>query len=318
MASIPASNNIGAQPVRLALVGLGRWGQILARALDAHPDVTLVHATSSNLDAARFVNGSCTIDRDWRDTLTDRSLDGIVIATPPTTHAAIAAAALDAGLALFIEKPLTLDLNEAEALLAHAEHKNAVAFVDHVHLFHPAYRHLKTLVRDAGKITSLRLVNGNDGPVRDDTDVLWDWGAHEMALALDLVGQEPDAIAVTANDAAGHDLDLSLAFPGNVAAKAHIGVAFDRRCRLLAVSTPNGAWAYDEQAPDALVALADGVAIADVVPGQSPDGATPVALDDTSPLENAISDFAAAIRSNVGHLDGLRLGVRVVRLLSQC
>lgn len=317
--SIPANNNAGAQPVRLALIGLGRWGRVLMRAIGHSPAVELVRIATSSEDASSVVPAECAIDRDWRDTVRRPEVQGVVIATPPATHAAIARAAMDAGKPVLIEKPLTLDVSEAAALLAHAESLGAIVLVDHVHLFHPAYRRLKEEVRAAGGPIRLRSVNGGPGPRRTDTSVLWDWGAHEVAIALDLVGADADTASVGAISTDDSDWTdqcrLLFSFPGACTADALIGIGFPVRCRMLAVETRDGAWVYDEHAPAALVRLAVGTDIDAVLPGQTPSGAVPVATAPGRPLEALMAKFAAAVEKTESDLEGLRLGVRVVRHL---
>lgn len=318
MVSIAANSSIGVPPVRLALIGFGRWGRVLMRVIDGSPAATLVRIASSNPEAASAAPAGCTVDRDWRDSVSDPDVQGVVIATPPATHAAIARAALNAGKAVLIEKPLTLDLAEAEALLAHAERLGAVVLVDHVHLFHPAYRRLKEEVRAAGGPLRLRSVNGGPGPDRADTPVLWDWGAHEAALALDLVGADAEGVSVSGLEAGGGAQQrLSFSFPGGIRAEAAIGIGFPTRRRLLAVETKKGAWAYDEQAPSALVRLAPHTSIDDVQPGETPPGAVSLDVGSATPLNVLMATFATAIGRREADLEGLRLGVRVVRLLSR-
>lgn len=291
------------------------------KAIDASPAAALVRVASSNPEAASLTPKGCAVDRDWHATVAHPDVDGVIIATPPATHGAIALAALGAGKAVLIEKPLALDEAEAAAVLADAEARGAVALVDHVHLFHPAYRRLKEEVAAAGGAVRLRAVNGGPGPRRADASVLWDWGPHEAALALDLVGgdvADASAEAVPALGAEpGDRLKLTLSFPGGVRAEAEIGIGFEARCRLFAVATQSAVWVYDEHAPAPLVRLPASTAIDDVTPGRTPAGAVAVAVAGTTPLETLIAAFAASVRAGGPDLDGLRLGVGVVRLLSR-
>jgi len=74
----------------------------------------------------------------WRDILSDRHLNGIIIATPPALHAEMAYAAVKVGLGVMVEKPLSLNLEEALSLYDVVAQYKGCVFVDHTYLFHPA------------------------------------------------------------------------------------------------------------------------------------------------------------------------------------
>src|SRR5262245_34852865 len=133
----------------------------------------------------------CRRHADWRDLLDAGAVDAIIVASPPQLHAEMANAAVDAGLPVLIEKPLTMDLGEATALRDRAEERRALVMVGHTHLYHPAYRALKALAPRYGAILGIDAEAGNLGPYRSDVPVLWDWGPHDVALCLDLLGTKP-------------------------------------------------------------------------------------------------------------------------------
>lgn len=111
-----------ADPIRLAVVGLGAMGTRMLTAALAHPGFTVVagvDVTPRQLD----VPVHTSID----DVLSE--VDAVYLATPPAVHAEQAIKALDAGKAVFCEKPLAVDLGEARAMVEAARGKpNAVNF----------------------------------------------------------------------------------------------------------------------------------------------------------------------------------------------
>lgn len=121
-------------------------------------------------------------------------VDGVLIATPAATHARIALPYARAGVPTFIEKPMAASLKEAEVLAAAATSSGALVQVGHVHLHNPAYLKLKELRSRVGEVRWLSFEGMNRGPVRDDVSVLWDWGPHGVSMALDLLGQLPEAV----------------------------------------------------------------------------------------------------------------------------
>ena len=292
-------------PIRLGLVGAGRWGRICLKTLAGLDGVQLAALASNNPDSSALVGPGCRVVNDWRDMIAKGDLDGVVIASPPQTHAAIAAAAMEAGIAVFAEKPLTLSAAEAGDLRDLSLARGArVFFTDHIHLFNPAYRRLKDVARQSGGITSITGLAGNHGPYRHDASVLWDWGPHDVAMILDLMDTAPKTVLATCterrevNGGMGEMIRLDLGFESMVA-RASFGTLTDK-IRRFTVDCGAGQLIYDDLAPHKLVH----------------DG-QPVTVEAISPLSVALGEFAEAIRDGGTHRQGLILGVKVVEVLEQ-
>lgn len=291
--------------IRLGLVGAGQWGRICIRALAGIEGVRLAAVASRNPEIRSLTPEACAVYADWPALLAAGGLDGLVIATPPATHAEIAMAALRRGLAVFVEKPLALSVNDAQALdQAAAQLKSRVFFTDHIHLFSPAYRALKRLAQEAGPILSMEGLAGNHGPYRPDTSVLWDWAPHDAAMMIDLMGRAPDTVAARRIErrkvagGTGETIRIELGF-GDCAGGATLGTLTDK-VRRFTVTCRDATLVYDDLAAAKLTR--DGV---------------PVRLAATPPLTAALTDFADAIRDGRRHVDGLDLGIKVVEILAQ-
>ncbi|MEE1569456.1 MAG: Gfo/Idh/MocA family oxidoreductase, partial [Alphaproteobacteria bacterium] len=126
--------------MRLGLIGAGRWGRVYMNTLDHMADVTLNALASSNPQSRDLVGENVDLHEDWRDFINAGGVDGVIVATPPAAHGEIVRAALEAGLPVLVEKPLTLDVDEAKALRDLAERTDGLVMVDHIHLFSPAFR----------------------------------------------------------------------------------------------------------------------------------------------------------------------------------
>ncbi|MET9629585.1 Gfo/Idh/MocA family oxidoreductase [Lentzea sp. NPDC006480] len=111
-----------ADPIRLAVVGLGAMGTRMLTAAQAHPGYTVV----AGVDVVpRTLDVPVVTSLD--DVLSE--VDAVYIATPPALHAELTLKAFKAGKAVFCEKPLAVDLDEARAMAAAAEGlPNAVNF----------------------------------------------------------------------------------------------------------------------------------------------------------------------------------------------
>ncbi|MFI6096076.1 Gfo/Idh/MocA family protein [Lentzea sp. NPDC051213] len=111
-----------ADPIRLAVVGLGAMGTRMLTAAQAHPGYTVV----AGVDVVPRTLGIPVVTS-LDDVLAE--VDAVYISTPPASHAELVIRALDAGKAVFCEKPLAVDLDEARAMVKAAQDRpNAVNF----------------------------------------------------------------------------------------------------------------------------------------------------------------------------------------------
>jgi predicted dehydrogenase len=184
------------QPVRVGVVGLGYWGPNLARNFAAIPGCELSWLCDASADARtkleRTIPGARSTP-DIGELLDDPGLDAIVLATPVPSHAELAISVLDAGKHCFVEKPLATTAADAERVVAAAEKAGRVLMVGHLLEYHPAVTRLKEMI-DEDELGGLYYVYGNRlnlGQLRSEENALWSLGAHDVSVALALIGEEP-------------------------------------------------------------------------------------------------------------------------------
>jgi len=265
-------------PLRLGLIGKGAWGQNYARTIAATPGVALAWAAS----------------REWRGALDRGGIDGVIVATPPQVHAEIALAAIDAGIPVLVEKPFTLDVAQAEAVRDLALARRVVTMVGHTQLFQPAYRAMKRLLPEYGAVRAIRSKAGGPGPVRPEVPVLWDWGAHDVALCLDLLGEGPSRASVS-----GETIELS--FSRSVEARLQLSNNLPEKVRQFEVVCESATLVFRDYVENQLS-----------VAGR----AVPVARE--LPLNVLVREFAEAISAAAFDPASVELGLGVVRVLAAC
>ena len=113
------------------------------------------------------------------DALLER-VDAVSIVVPTTAHHAIASRALEAGKHVFVEKPFTVTLAEADALIALAERAGVVLQIGHVERFNRAVRAAMPFVDSPRFIESDRLAPFN--PRGSDVAVVLDLMIHDLDL----------------------------------------------------------------------------------------------------------------------------------------
>lgn len=191
--------------IKIAVIGVGRWGVHLLRNFLAHPQVDVVAVVDRHPERLAAIKQQFNLDDNvvlttqWEDLKKVPELTGVAIATPATTHYTLIKDALQQGYHVLAEKPLTLDPAECRELCYLAEQHNLILMVDHTYLFHPAVERGKTVVQ-AGKLGDLRYgyaTRTHLGPVRQDVDALWDLAIHDIAIFNAWLGQIPVKVQAT-------------------------------------------------------------------------------------------------------------------------
>lgn len=185
---------------KIAVVGAGYWGVNHVRnysELGALGMVCDTNETSLSRVAQKFPG--IRLESDFGGALSDPAIRGVVIATPAETHYQIAAAAIEAGKDVLVEKPLALDIEEGERLVGLASDRGVILMVGHLLEYHPAVLRLKRLV-DSGGLGDLRYIYSNRlnlGKIRREENILWSFAPHDIALILRLVDEWPVRVAAT-------------------------------------------------------------------------------------------------------------------------
>jgi len=191
--------------IKIAVIGVGRWGGHLLRNFLAHPQVKVVAVVDPHPERLAAVKQQFNIDENvvlttqWQELKKVPGLTGVAIATPASTHYALIKDALQEGYHVFAEKPLTLNPVECRELCQLADQHHLILMVDHTYLFHPAVERGKAVVQ-AGKLGDLRYgyaTRTHLGPVRQDVDALWDLAIHDIAIFNAWLGQIPVKVQAT-------------------------------------------------------------------------------------------------------------------------
>lgn len=221
----------GSGKLRLAMLGVGNWGKNVLRNMAALPTVDLRVICDPSADNVRRAlagyPGTATAS-DADSVLADPGIDAVAIATPATTHVALAKKALAAGKHVFVEKPMAMSSADALELQSAAAKAGRVLMVGHLLEYHPGVDKLKALV-DGGELGSLRYLYSqrvNLGVVRKDENAWWSLAPHDVSIALYLIGREPTTVSARGacflNPKIEDVVFANLAFEGGVMAQIHV------------------------------------------------------------------------------------------------
>lgn len=304
------------------MVGCGYWGKNLVRVFSELGALATVAdtdpATAAALAKAHDVPSS-TID----ELLDDSNLDGVVVASPAGTHAQLARQALKSGKHVFVEKPLALDVTEAEELCALAEDSGRTLMVGHLMQYHPGFIKLAEMVHagDLGRIHYVYSNRLNFGRIRREENILWSFAPHDISMILGLVGSEPDRVSAVGASYLHHVIaDVTtthLAFPGGE--QAHVFVSWlhpFKEQKLVAIGDRGMAVLDDGQPWESkLVRYGHQVDWRKGVPTPAAAEAEPISLEREEPLRAECAHFLDCINTGAKPRTDGREGLRVLRVL---
>jgi len=215
---------------KICVVGAGRWGMNHVRTLDKLGALGGIVEVDENRHADLKEQWSnIPIFQRTKDTL-NMGFDGFTVATPAAFHYEIAKLLIENKKHVLVEKPITLDSEQARHLKKLAEKYGVNLMVGHVLLFHPAIQKIKELI-DKGKIGTLQYIYSNRlnlGTVRMEENVFWSFAPHDISIFQYFTDSYPQKITSTGGaylQKKIHDTTMTiLEYPDNV--KGHIFVSW--------------------------------------------------------------------------------------------
>ena len=266
--------------IRLALLGVGRWGSHLLRNFLALPTVNVVavvDTTDEKLARVRTkfeLASAIELTASAEAILTRSDIDAVAIATPAATHYGLIKTALINGKHVLAEKPLTLVVQESETLCQLAAKYQQQLVIDHTYLFHPAVQTGQAVLsqKSLGTLHYGYAVRTNLGPVRPDVDALWDLSIHDIAIFNSWLQEQPIAVAAQGQvwlqaeglpnshfpQGLADTVWLQLFYPSGFQATIHVSWGNPDKQRRLCVVGDRGTLIFDEMQPQAPLVIQRG------------------------------------------------------------
>jgi len=250
-----------------------------------------------------------------------KGFDGFILATPAETHFEIGMELIENSFPLLIEKPLTLNLKDAEKLIHKAEEKNVNVMVGHLLLFHPAIKKIKSLIEE-GKIGKLQYIYSNRlnlGTIRVHENVFWSFAPHDISI----LNYFTNSLPININTFGGafihphnHDTTITyLEYPENI--KTHIFVSWlhpFKEHRIVLIGSKGMISFEDSSKNKDILFYEKGVDWADGVPVAKSGPTENIHYEPKMPLEEEIKYFIENLDKSFTISDG-KSGLEVVKIL---
>jgi len=317
---------------RIAIVGCGYWGHNLIRNFAELREVEVGAVCDFDLTAlARVKRRYPAIELlpNYEDIISNSRIDGVVIATPVSSHYSLAKRALRAGKHVLVEKPLATSGAQALDLIELSEKQNKVLMVDHTFLYTGAVRSIKSLI-DSGELGDLLYFDSvriSLGLVQSDINVLWDLGPHDFSILTYLCNRDPICVSATGMKHLGCPFEnivyVSVQFEGNIIAHLHLNWLAPVKVRRTLVGGSKKMIVYDDMETTEKVKVYDkGISMNHdpqhrerLLMGYRNSDMLAPNLDTSEALRLMAGDFVRAVVEKGRPTSDGHSGYRVVRLL---
>lgn len=200
-------------PTQVAIIGTGYIADFHAKAIARAADAQLVAVIDANVKVAEAFGANWGVPAfaSLDAAMAKHAIDAVHVLVPPDLHYPLSVQAIDAGLHLMVEKPMTASVAEATDLVARGVAANRLVRVNHSMVFQEAFAKLRDHIQrgDLGPLDHLsfnhfaelgfiRFGPFNNWMLREPGNALLEIGSHPISGVIDLVGA-PDDIQVLAD-----------------------------------------------------------------------------------------------------------------------
>ena len=317
--------------LKIGVIGCGYWGPNIVRNFCGLPNCKVVLVCDKRPEAFQHVLAwypSIVCTHDTRDIFTSNDIDAVAVVTPVSTHYELARKCLENGKHVFVEKPFTATVAQAEKLIELADKKKLTLMVDHTFLFTGAVQKIKELIAQKmlGTLHYYDSVRVNLGLFQHDINVIWDLAPHDLSIMDYLIETPPEAVVATG---ASHfngleDIAyLTIYFPSNTIAHIHVNWLSPVKVRTTLIGGEHKMLVWNDLAADEKVKVYDkGVSVTSqqgiynlLVSYRSGDMWAPK-IQQTEALKVEAEYFINCILHNKKPVNDGEAGRRVVQLLT--
>jgi predicted dehydrogenase len=319
--------------INIGIIGFGYWGPNIVRNFNSIEGVRVLSICDSSQDAmkrASIAYPHITLTSDYNDILLSKDIDAVAVITPVLSHFELTKKALENGKHVFVEKPFTSSVAEAEQLIELAVKKKLLIMVDHTFIFTGAVRKIKTLIDEQalGELYYYDSVRVNLGLFQHDINVIWDLAPHDFAVMDYLLDDKPFAIAASGK---AHVSDMedtayvTVHFNNNMIAHFNVNWLSPVKIRTTLIGGEKKMLVWNDLEPDEKIKIYDkGVEVSSaeakykmLVNYRTGDMHAP-RIEQIEALKVEAEYFVHCIKQNETPINDGHAGLRVIKMLDAC
>src|ERR1700726_4105252 len=316
--------------IRIGVIGYGYWGPNIVRNFHTHEssEVTLVcDKNSKTQERLHKSHPGMAFTTDENEVLKSSTIDLIAVVTPVWTHYELAKKALENGKHVFVEKPFTCSVQQAQELIELADRKNLKIMVDHTFLFTGAVKKIRQMVDDGelGDLYYYDSLRVNLGLFQHDVNVIWDLAPHDLSIMDHVIRDKPDAVVATGESHLNGVEDvafITVYFPRHVIAPINVNWLSPVKVRTTLIGGEKKMLVWNDLEADEKIKIYDkGVNIKTteglynlLVHYRSGDMWAPQ-IEQVEALTRELSYFVECIAKDKKPMNDGEAGLRVVRML---
>jgi UDP-2-acetamido-3-amino-2,3-dideoxy-glucuronate N-acetyltransferase len=308
--------------IKIAVAGCGHWGKNLVRNFSELGNLAFI--CDDNKECGATMSQQYNVPYITFEEALKSDIDGIVIATPAATHYELTKRALQAVKHVFVEKPMSLKIEEAQHLCQISDDSDRILMVGHLMQYHPAFIELKHLL-SKGTLGRLQYINSNRlnlGKFRNEENILWSFAPHDISMILGLVEDVPESVyasGVCHLNPRIHDVTTTyLSFKSGVQAHIFVSWLHPYKEQKLVVVGDRGMAVFDDGLPwgEKLKLYPHQVNWVKGLPEPSKADAVSIPLEVSEPLKIECQHFIDCIANKQTPRTNGHEGMRVLQVLS--
>lgn len=319
--------------IRLGVIGYGYWGPNIVRNFNSVENAQvkmIADGADKAFKRAKKDHPQITVTRDPEEILMAADIDAVAIVTPVSTHFQLAKKALEQGKHVFVEKPFTATVAQAEELIELAEKKRLKIMVDHTFIFTSSVRKIKELIDEdiLGNIYYYDSIRVNLGLFQHDVNVIWDLAPHDFSIMDFLIKEKP--IAVQASGKAHVNCKENIAFvtahfSSNVVGHFNVNWLSPVKVRLTLLGGEKKMLVWNDAVADEKLRVYDkGIerqnndGIYDLLVSYRSGDMWAPKIEQTEALKLEADYFTRCVLDDITPINDGQAGLRVVKMLEAC
>jgi len=310
----------------VAVIGTGHWGKNHARVykeLLSEGVIDSLKICDSDEGRARHWGETLEVEyvTGYRDVIEDDGIQAVSIVTPSKTHYQLGKEFMEAGKDVLVEKPMTMDIDEAKKLVEVASGNKRILMAGHIFRYHPAVCELKRRI-DADELGEIQNIIGNRldyGLPRRDMGVIYALGSHELDMFCYLVGVDyPESLLAAESRSYGQNTEetavivMDFGRARGFAFESWLVSAYGRKRDIVVVGTSRSA-RVDYLRPQELHIFDSRIVTEEGMPVRvEDDGNRIISLTYAEPLKEELRHFISCVVSRQSPLTDGPVGLRAV------